>query len=108
MPDTPTDERRVSVPSLHSVLPECESESEHRPSTPRSIEAATEANRLRVVSTPVAIALLLGFVLFLTTPLATRAGLQNAGRTVPRALDPERSSSAEDQSSSPSSATTSS
>jgi chromate transport protein ChrA len=50
-------------------------------------EATPAANRLRVVSTPVAIALLLGFVLFLTTPLATRAGLQNAGRAVPRALD---------------------
>ncbi|BEI97865.1 hypothetical protein CcaverHIS631_0301640 [Cutaneotrichosporon cavernicola] len=88
--DTPTDERRVSAPSVPSVQnepPECESESGHRPS-PRSIEAAAEeTNRLRVVSTPVAIALLLGFVLFLTTPLATRAGLQNADRTVPRALD---------------------
>lgn len=45
------------------------------------------ANALKVVSTRVAIALLLGFVLLLTIPLATRAGLKNAGRRVPRALD---------------------
>ncbi|WOO76461.1 Chromate transport protein [Vanrija pseudolonga] len=47
----------------------------------------TLADNLKVVSPPVAVALLLGFVLFLTVPLATRAGIHNAGKHVPRALD---------------------
>ncbi|RSH89755.1 hypothetical protein EHS25_001741 [Saitozyma podzolica] len=46
-----------------------------------------QSNHLMVVSVRVAIALLIGFVLFLAIPLATRAGLQNAGKEVPRALD---------------------
>ncbi|KAL1413764.1 hypothetical protein Q8F55_001546 [Vanrija albida] len=47
----------------------------------------TAASSLKVVSTPIAIALLLGFILFLTVPLATRGGIHNAGKHVPRALD---------------------
>jgi chromate transport protein ChrA len=54
---------------------------------PASPVAAPESSPLKVVSVRVAIALLIGFVLFLTIPLATRAGLQNAGKDVPRALD---------------------
>ncbi|KAK1920688.1 chromate transporter-domain-containing protein [Papiliotrema laurentii] len=42
---------------------------------------------LNVVSVRVAIALLVGVVATLTVPLATRAGLKNTGRPVPRALD---------------------
>lgn len=42
---------------------------------------------LTVVSVKVAVALLVGFVVLLTVPLATRAGLKNAGRDVPRSLD---------------------
>ena len=42
---------------------------------------------LQVVSVRVALVLLGGFVLFLTIPLSTRAGLANAGQAVPRALD---------------------
>lgn len=57
-----------------------------RNSTPEET-ASPAANRLRVVSPPVAVALLLFFVVFLTAPLATRGGLSNAGRTVPRGLD---------------------
>lgn len=57
---------------------------------PSVVEAAAPTQRstsLQVVSTPVAIALIGLFVLLLTVPLATRAGLQNAGRSVDRALD---------------------
>jgi len=44
-------------------------------------------NKLNVVSVRVAIALISGFVLLLAVPLATRAGLSGAGKSVPRALD---------------------
>jgi chromate transport protein ChrA len=56
---------------------------------PIAVEVASPPQRqsLKVVSPRVATALLLAFVLFLTVPLATRAGLQNAGREVPIALD---------------------
>lgn len=46
-----------------------------------------EANKLSVVTIPVAISLISGFVLLLTIPLATRAGLSHAGKAVPRGLD---------------------
>jgi hypothetical protein len=54
---------------------------------PASPVAPPESSPLKVVSVRVAIALLIGFVLLLTIPLATRAGLHNAGKDVPRALD---------------------
>jgi chromate transport protein ChrA len=44
-------------------------------------------NKLNVVSVRVAIALISGFVLLLAVPLATRAGLSGASKSVPRALD---------------------
>lgn len=44
-------------------------------------------DKLKVVSVRVAIALLVGFALLLAVPLGTRAGLQRAGKTAPRALD---------------------
>jgi len=46
-----------------------------------------QANKLAVVSVRVAICLISGFVLLLTVPLATRAGLNHAGKSVPRALN---------------------
>jgi chromate transport protein ChrA len=52
-----------------------------------SIPVPEQTNKLAVVSVRVAICLISGFVLLLTVPLATRAGLQHAGKTVPRALD---------------------
>lgn len=53
------------------------------------VEQGTEggSSPLTVVSVKVAIALLVAFVFVLTVPLSTRAGLQNAGREVPRPLD---------------------
>lgn len=54
---------------------------------PASPVTPPESSPLKVVSVRVAIALLIGFVLLLTIPLATRAGLHNAGKDVPRALD---------------------
>lgn len=52
-----------------------------------SIQEVQQENKLAVVSIRVAICLIAGFVLLLTVPLATRAGLQHAGKDVPRALD---------------------
>lgn len=52
-----------------------------------SAQVAEQSNKLAVVSVRVAICLISGFVLLLTVPLATRAGLQHAGKSVPRALD---------------------
>jgi chromate transport protein ChrA len=66
-------------------------------------EPAVQRPSLNVVSTPVAIALLFGFVLFLTVPLATRAGLENAGRHVPVGLDVSEEEDAGETSTSPSS-----
>ncbi|TXT15516.1 hypothetical protein VHUM_00019 [Vanrija humicola] len=63
------------------------------PATPPPDDSHAEAaqptptDSLKVVAPPVAVALLLGFVLFLTVPLATRAGVHNAGKHVPRWLD---------------------
>jgi chromate transport protein ChrA len=48
---------------------------------------STESDKLSVVSVKVAIALIAGFVLLLTVPLATRAGLSHANKSVPRGLD---------------------
>lgn len=42
---------------------------------------------LNVVSYKIAAALIFGFILLLVIPIATRAGLANAGRAVPRLLD---------------------
>ena len=68
---------RTSVqPSIAAV------ESANPPPMPEA-----EANKLSVVTIPVAIALISGFVLLLTIPLATRAGLSHAGKAVPRGLD---------------------
>lgn len=53
----------------------------------RVLAAEPESNKLKVVSIPFAIALISGFVLLLTIPLATRAGLSNAGKDIPRGLD---------------------
>jgi len=58
----------------------------HHPASSDS-EEPVHSRGLNVVSPPVAIALLLAFVLFLTVPLATRAGLKNAGHRVPIGLD---------------------
>jgi chromate transport protein ChrA len=52
-----------------------------------SVQSPEQTNKLAVVSVRVAICLISGFVLLLTVPLATRAGLQSAGKSVPRALD---------------------
>jgi len=52
-----------------------------------SVQVPEQSNKLAVVSVRVAICLISGFVLLLTVPLATRAGLQHAGKSVPRALD---------------------
>lgn len=53
------------------------------PATP----AARENTHLQVVSPRSAYALIAGFVLLLVIPLATRGGLANAGKPVPRELD---------------------
>ncbi|GMK58117.1 hypothetical protein CspeluHIS016_0501490 [Cutaneotrichosporon spelunceum] len=92
VPYTPDERRSPSIrpaPSLSICEDEAPADSESggaASTNPGSIEAAREHN-LRVISTRAAVALLLAFALFLTTPLATRAGLRNAGRAVPRALD---------------------
>jgi chromate transport protein ChrA len=52
-----------------------------------STHAVQQGNKLAVVSIRAATCLIAGFVLMLTVPLATRAGLSNAGKSVPRALD---------------------
>ena len=52
-----------------------------------SAQVTEPSNKLAVVSIRVAICLISGFVLLLTVPLATRAGLSHAGKSVPRALD---------------------
>lgn len=85
VPDTPAEvESNAADPSTIRQR----NASASAPSSEAEVAAPGEqVNRLKVVSTPVAIALLLAFVLFLTIPLATRAGLQHAGRQVPRALD---------------------
>lgn len=84
-PDTPAIEPN---PSVEPSTVRQRNASASAPSVEAEVAAPAErANLLKVVSTRVAIALLLGFVLFLTIPLATRAGLQHAGRKVPRALD---------------------
>lgn len=57
------------------------------PSPEEPIASVIEPNPLQTVPTKAAIAFLVAFILFLTVPLATRAGLKNAGRPVPRVLD---------------------
>jgi chromate transport protein ChrA len=55
--------------------------------TPTQEDTNGGNSKLNVVSVRVAIALISGFVLLLTIPLATRAGLSRAGKNVPRGLD---------------------
>ena len=58
------------------------------PATPDPVQpVAVQSTPLNVVSYKVAASLIAGFVLLLVIPLATRSGLSNAGKAVPRLLD---------------------
>lgn len=81
LPQVEDDEGHHSIRSSPSIAPDAANQSSE------PIVPAVESNKLSVVSIPVAIALISGFVLLLTIPLATRAGLSNAGKEIPRALD---------------------
>lgn len=91
LPDVTNDSSAPSIRSRPSVQPSIENvESRGQAETNNTDTPSTsdaEANKLSVVSIPVAIALIAGFALLLIIPLATRAGLSNAGKEVPRVLD---------------------
>jgi chromate transport protein ChrA len=72
-----------STSQINTSTPTSITQVESGPST----QVPEQTNMLAVVSVRVAICLISGFVLLLTVPLATRAGLQSAGKSVPRALD---------------------
>lgn len=73
---------RVEMTSTGGQDPAAAEEVHTEEDTPRPTSSP-----LNVVSPRIAISLLVGFMLLLTVPLATRSGLKNAGRSVPRPLD---------------------
>lgn len=84
LPQVGGDDEHRSIRSTPSYAPSHTQTQAQAPQTPMP---AAESSKLSVVSIPVAISLISGFVLLLTIPLAARAGLSNAGKEVPRVLD---------------------
>jgi chromate transport protein ChrA len=74
----------ASANSTSSIRQRATARSDVEPAAPVSSPGPSP---LKVVSVPTAVALLVGFALFVSVPLGARAGLSNAGKEVPRALD---------------------
>ena len=70
-----------------SEAPTGPSDTALQPASPQGSTVNTVDSVLKVVSTIVAVLIILAFVLLLTTTLAARTGLKNAGKSVPRGLD---------------------
>lgn len=73
--------------SSRSVRPRASPSEEDPLERAEPVEREQEARKLKVIPTPVACALLLGFVLFLAVPLGVRGGLKHAGKHISRAFD---------------------
>lgn len=81
---SPTPTRRRLPAQSEDSIPAAPIQAPH---TIESQAVSPASDKLNVVSIKVAIALIAGFVLLLTVPLATRAGLSHANKSVPRGLD---------------------